>query len=70
MACDETIHVDICGDQPVEIDKLFGPLIFANLRVTADVKSNEWIIERQHIGTGEWSYITAIPGQIPGEFAE
>mgnify|MGYP001611178823 CR=1 FL=1 len=62
--------VEICEDDKVIIEKLFGPLIFANLRVTPDFKSNLWIIEREWFNSGKWIEWCRIPGQIEEEFYE
>jgi hypothetical protein len=56
------------GYESVIIDKIFGPQIFANLRITANPESNNWIIERQKINDGEWIEWVKIPGQLPLEF--
>ena len=40
------IKIEVAGESVV-IDKLFGPMVFANLRITPDTKSCSWIIERQ-----------------------
>lgn len=67
-----TVTVEVRGDQPVIINKLYGPLIFANLRITADTKTGNWIIEREWIKTGEYSssFHVIIPGQIAEEFTQ
>jgi hypothetical protein len=72
----EKIKVEV-GYQSVIIDKLFGPMIFANLRITADPKTNTWLIERETIfqtaGGGshhEWIEWVRIPGQLEREFKE
>lgn len=66
---DQEITVEV-GCQSVIIDKLFGPQIFANLRITADATSNTWLIERENISTGKWVQWVRIPGQIQSEFEE
>jgi hypothetical protein len=51
------------SDEAIVLDKMYGPLIFAGLRITAAQKSCEWVIERDtgpH-GYQEWC---RIPGQI------
>lgn len=63
------IKVEV-GYESVIIDKLFGPQIFANLRITADPKTNTWLIEREMIDTGEWQEWVRIPGQISIEFKD
>ena len=56
------------GDR-VTIDKLFGPTIFADLRITADFDRG-WIIERLWIESGEFVEWCTIPNQIEREFNE
>jgi len=63
------IKVEV-GYESVIIDKLFGPQIFANLRITADPKINTWIIEREMIDTGVWQEWVRIPGQVAFEFKD
>jgi hypothetical protein len=58
-----------CG-QTVVIDKMFGPLIFTCLRVTADFHSGEFVIERQRIDSMEWLEVARIPGQLEEEYDE
>lgn len=57
-----------CGYVPVVLMKMFGPLIFADIRIRANIGSCEWIIERQCIKTCEWQEVARIPGQKPEEF--
>lgn len=66
----EPVRVNISADQPVIVDKMFGPLVFTAIRVTADFKTCEWVVERQTINTGEWVEAIRIPGQRDEEFAE
>lgn len=63
---EEAITVEI-GYQPVVITKLYGPLIFADLRITPDPAANEWVIEREWIESGEFLPWCRIPGQIKQE---
>lgn len=70
------IRVEV-GYESVVIDKLFGPQIFANLRITADPATNTWVIERSTIkydkeGNSDnlWIEWVRIPGQIGIEFQE
>ena len=35
------------GYETVRLDKIFGPLIFMDLRIRADAESCEWVIEQQ-----------------------
>ena len=43
------LTLNICGDHTVYLDKLYGPLIFCGVRITADIESGNWIIEREVI---------------------
>lgn len=54
------------GYVPVVLSKMFGPLIFADLRIRADGDSCEWIIERQ--ANAKWSEVARIPGQLDSDF--
>lgn len=56
--------------QTVEIQKMFGPLIFADIRIRANMDTCEWIIERCSSKDESWSEVARIPGQIPEEFEE
>lgn len=56
--------------QRIEIDKLIGPTAFAGLRIQADAKTCEWIIERQNISTSEWSEFCRIPGQTDADYPD
>lgn len=58
------------GYEAITIDKLFGPQIFANLRIFADPQTNTWVIERERIDTMEWIEWVRIPGQLSLEFRE
>lgn len=49
------------------IEKMFGPTIMADLRITADVKEG-WIIERLCTKTNEWVKWVTIPGQLEQDF--
>lgn len=64
------VTVLIGCDQFVMVDKCFGPLIFATLRIIADFQTNEFVIERQRIDSLEWIGIARIPGQFDHEFNE
>lgn len=53
----------------VRIDKMFGPTIFADLRITASMERG-WVIERMWIKNGKWIEWCVIPAQIDEEFGE
>lgn len=55
------------GIQTIEIDKMFGPTVFASLRITPDLERG-WLIERQWIKDGKWIEWCVIPAQIDEEF--
>ena len=58
----------LCGYVPMVLMKMFGPTIFADLRVRADIETCEWIIEREvKEGWKEW---VRIPGQLDSDFDE
>jgi len=60
--------IEIGSGDRVTIEKLFGPTVFADLRITADYERGCWVIERQWIGEFiEWC---TIPNQIEQEFKE
>ena len=56
------------GYESVIIEKMFGPLIFASLRIRALPKTNTWLIERQIINNNEWVSWAEIPGQLESDF--
>lgn len=58
-----------CGYVPVVISKMYGPLIFADIRIRADQKTCQWIIERENINTMGWEEVIRIPGQKEDEYA-
>lgn len=62
--------IEIGSQDTVIIDKLFGPHIFANLRITADTTRGCWVIERQWASTGEYIEWVTIPDQINEEFTD
>lgn len=66
----ETKTVEIGSMDTVVIDKLFGPTIFADLRITADSDRGCWVIERMWINKGEFIEWCTIPCQIEKEFEE
>lgn len=52
-----------CGYVPVVLSKMYGPLIFADIRIRADSETCEWIVERENIDTEAWIEVIRIPGQ-------
>jgi hypothetical protein len=63
--------IEIGSYDSVVIDKLFGPTIFANLKVTADCNRG-WVIYRQDLKDEreEWIEWCIIPNQIARDFSE
>lgn len=60
----------IGGNQEIVLDKEFGPLIFSDLRIKADLESGDWIIERMWIKNGNYIEWCRIPGQYEEEFTD
>ena len=74
-ADDRLIHsaratVEIMSDETVCVDKMYGPLIFALVRITPVASTCEWVVERQRINTGDWVEVGRFPGQIEDEFRD
>ena len=63
--------LEVGGCERITLEKLFGPCIFADLRITVD-PSRGWVIERQRIGLGpiEWVEQCVIPAQLDEEFED
>jgi len=72
---DKDIVLEV-GYQTITIDKLFGPLVFCNLRIKADPQSGNWIIEREKITLNDegsettWESVASFNGQESIEFDE
>jgi|GEM_PF-2522808 len=64
------LPLEFGGDQTFVLDKMYGPRIFASLRVVADLETTEWKIERQWISSSEYKPWATIPGQIAEEFTD
>lgn len=64
----DELTIEMGSGVAVILDKLFGPLIFANLKIVNDIASCQWIIYRQNIETGEWIEKARIEGQEDSEF--
>lgn len=56
-------QVVCCGYVPVVLSKVWGPLIFTDIRIRADYETNTWIVERRNEETGDWVEVIKIPGQ-------
>lgn len=72
------IEVEI-GYEIVSIKKIFGPMIFMDIRITPNPKDCTWKIERKTLfptGNPEcpqeerWVEFCSIPGQFEWEFSE
>lgn len=63
------LKIEIGSFDTLTIDKLFGPTIFADLRITADINRG-WIIEREWIEKGKFVEWCVIPAQIEQEFKD
>ena len=64
----QEIRVEMGTHQRLTIDKLFGPTVYADLRISCDSNACEWVIERE--SRGVWSEVARIPGQLESDFAE
>ncbi len=71
-SCDQEI---MCGYVPVVLQKMFGPTIFADVRIRVEIKTCEWVVEREHTRQKEsgedecyWKEWIRIPGQLPDDF--
>lgn len=67
---DREDQVICCGYVPVVLEKSFGPLIFADIRIVADADTCEWVIQRETIKTGEWVEVARIHGQKEDDFTD
>ena len=63
------------GYKHILLDKMFGPLIFHNLRIHADPSDGTWVIERsmgfQHEDDDafdQWIEWVRIPGQLKQDY--
>lgn len=56
----------LLGGQTITLNKMFGPRIFADLRITPSLEREGWIIERA-IG-GDFVEWVVIPNQIEMDF--
>lgn len=67
------LRVECQSEQPVIIEKLYGPEIFVQLKVIADFQSGCWIVYRDDSGPhGEdgkkWTEVARIEGQRDSDF--
>ena len=66
------IQINVGINASLIISKLFGPTIFADIRITSVMKGREacWLIEREDIDTQEFKEIIKIPAQIDSDFPD
>lgn len=64
---DNRIRVNVGISDIVEIDKLYGPVIFADLRIRADYETG-WVIERYCLN--KWVEWVTIPAQLDDDFTQ
>lgn len=76
MMDDKEKQVEI-GCETVLITKMFGPLIFCDVQITADADTGNWIIEREWIKQDEdgndyteWEKICEFNGQESISFGD
>jgi hypothetical protein len=62
--------IEIGYDDVLVIDKLFGPTVFANLKIVPDLARGSWIIYREWVRTGEYVEWCTIPAQVEPEFTD
>jgi hypothetical protein len=54
-----------CDDEIV-LDKMFGPTVFATIRITPSLERGGWVIERA-MDRG-WTEIMVLPAQVDADF--
>jgi hypothetical protein len=63
--------IEIGPDEVLTIDKMYGPLVFWDIRVRAESATCEWVVERLYgPGTDDWREVARIPGQLKSDFVE
>jgi hypothetical protein len=76
----QMLHAEISGEHEAEIqipstgkitiDKLYGPTIFWDIRISCDINTVEWVIERSMGPRGTWKEWCRIPGQLDEDFSD
>lgn len=66
----DEIRVEMGSHQRLTIDKLFGPTAFADLRVSCDMNTCEWVIERTGPARVGWVEVARVPGQLATDYVE
>ena len=51
------------GYETVELSKVYGPMCFADIRVTASAERECWVIERRAMERGTWVEWVTLPAQ-------
>ncbi len=63
---DSSTEILMSADQIITLEKMFGPLIFTDIRCRADYARGDWVIER--LCGQEWKEWATIPGQLDTDF--
>jgi hypothetical protein len=63
------VDIQTGADGKVTIDKVYGPTVFWEIRISMDLSSCEYVIERSMGPLGEWREWTRIPGQLDEDFS-
>jgi hypothetical protein len=58
--------VEFGADEPVVLRKEYGPLVFYDVRITALLDSNEWLIERED-SNGDFREVARFDGDPDSE---
>lgn len=64
---ESTIQIPSVGK--VAIEKLYGPMVFMDIRVSCSLGTCEWVIERL-VSDGTWREWCRIPGQLDEDFTD
>jgi hypothetical protein len=68
---DGTVELQTGAYSRIVLNKLYGPMVFCRLRITCDIDTCEWVVERQMgSSVGEWKEWARIPGQLESDFTE
>lgn len=71
MSDDKITHLEIGPSDIIEIEKIYGPLVMTDLRISIDINRGEWVIERQIVpneGEMTWEVCARIDGQNSIDF--
>lgn len=63
------VSIQVGTTNIVEIDKMYGPLVFVPIRIRMDFDECEWIVERSN-GGASWREVVRFPGQLPSDFVD